>query len=92
MSKQTGVVAPRTAAFVYDDALSRHRLSESHPMKPERLRYTYELLNAYGALNADNSRVVVPRSATEDELRGFHTPEYLAAVQALKPGIKLIPR
>ena len=30
--------------FVYDDALTRHVLSDTHPMKPVRLRYTYELL------------------------------------------------
>ena len=34
----------RKTAFIYSDSLSQHTLSETHPMKPVRLRYTYELL------------------------------------------------
>ena len=58
----------RQTAFVYDDALSRHSLGASHPMKPERLRYTYETLDAYGAFDAPSSSVVKPRMAAEQEL------------------------
>ena len=32
------------AAFIYEDALSRHALRSDHPMRPVRLRYTYALL------------------------------------------------
>ena len=38
------------AAFVYDDAMSQHVLRQDHPMRPVRLRHTYELLDAYGRL------------------------------------------
>ena len=38
----------KKAAFVYDDALSKHVLRDDHPLKATRLRYTYELLDAYG--------------------------------------------
>ena len=76
----------RKAAFVYDDVLSQHILSEAHPMKPSRLRYTYELLESYGALEAPNARLVKPRQATEQEIRSYHTPEYLDAVQSLSRG------
>ena len=76
----------RKAAFVYDDVLSQHVLSEAHPMKPSRLRYTYELLESYGALEAPNSRLVKPRQATEQEILSYHTPEYLDAVQSLSRG------
>ena len=40
------------AAFVYSDRLSRHVLREGHPMRPVRLRYTYELLEALGAFQS----------------------------------------
>ena len=76
----------RKAAFVYDDHLSRHVLSETHPMKPVRLRYTHELLEAYGAFEAANSTQVEPRPATEEEVLRFHDRPYLDAVQAISRG------
>ena len=76
----------RKAVFVYDDTLSQHVLSEAHPMKPVRLQYTYELLQAYGAFDADNTQVMEPRQATEDEILSYHTPEYLRAVQSYGRG------
>lgn len=74
----------RRAAFVYDEKVSQHVLREDHVMRPTRLRYTYELLEAYGAFR--ESRLVPPRHATEEELRWFHTEEYVAAVRSISRG------
>ena len=79
----------RRAAFVYNDMLSRHVLSEDHVMIPTRLRYTYELLEAYGAFQQPNAALVQPRQATEEELLTFHTREYVQAVQAFSRGERL---
>ena len=76
----------RKVAFVYEDALSRHSLSETHPMKPVRLRYTFELLEAYGAFDAPNASVVSPRLASDEEVLRFHTRPYLEALQRLSLG------
>ena len=76
----------RRAAFVYDDILSKHLLSEEHPMKPVRLRYARELLGAYGAFDAPNVSLVAPREATEAELATYHTKDYLRAVQRFGRG------
>ncbi len=78
------------AAFVYADALSRHVLRTDHPMRPERLRHTYELLAAYGAFDGETSRLIDPRAATEEELEWVHTPEYLAAVRSLSAGLATV--
>ena len=75
------------AAFVYEDALSRHVLRSDHPMRPARLRHTYELLAAYGAFDGESSRLIDPRAATEEELEWVHTPEYVAAVRSLSTGL-----
>ena len=75
------------AAFVYEDALSRHVLRPDHPMRPVRLRYTYELLEAYGAFNDSDSLLVQPRQATEEEVAWLHTPDYIAAVRTLSLGL-----
>ena len=76
----------RQTAFVYDDLLSRHNLSDGHPMKPERLRYSYEMLDAYEAFDAPNTRIVKPRMATEEEILTHHTVEYLRAVREFSRG------
>ena len=73
-------------AFIYDDRLSRHALSDTHPMKPVRLRYTYELLEAYGAFSAPDVDLVTPSSASEDDVLSYHSSEYLAAVRDLSGG------
>ena len=76
----------RKSAFIYSDSLSQHTLSETHPMKPVRLRYTYELLEAYGVFDAPNVSLVSPRVAANDELLWYHSPEYIEAVRRLNDG------
>ena len=76
----------RKAAFVYDDAMSSHVLSETHPMRPVRLRYTYELADAYGLFQPDHSSLVPPRAATVEDVTTFHTPEYINAVERVGEG------
>ncbi len=79
----------RQAVFVYDNALSTHVLRDDHVMRPTRLRYTYELLEAYNAFDGVASRVVAPRYATEEELLGFHTSDYIEAVRRLSRGDRM---
>ncbi len=74
------------AAFVYDDLMSRHELRGDHPMRPVRLRYTYELLRGYDAFEHEDAVLVSPRAAAEDELGWLHTPQYIEAVKRLSQG------
>ena len=74
------------AAFIYEDALSRHELRSDHPMRPVRLRYTYELLQEYAAFDHPDAVLLNPRSATDEELSWLHTAEYVAAVKVLGSG------
>ena len=77
---------PGKAAFIHDDVLTQHSLSEVHPLKPVRLRYTFELLDSYGAFDAPGSEIHRPRPATEEEILSYHTAEYLRAVQSFGRG------
>ena len=81
----------RRAAFVYADALSSHVLRQDHPMRPIRLRYTYELLQSYGAFDHETSLLVTPRPATEEELRWLHSNDYISAVRSLSLGLSGYP-
>ena len=56
------------AAFIYESALSQHVLRQDHPMRPARLRHTYQLLQAYGAFDDGESQLLAPPPATLEEL------------------------
>ena len=71
------------SAFIFSHDLANHTLRNDHPMKPYRLKYTYELLNAYGAFNETDSLLLSPRNATAEELELVHTREYISAVKDL---------
>ena len=58
----------------------------AHPLRPERLRRTYELLAAYGAFDDRESMLVQPRQATPEEIGLFHTEEYIEVVRSLSQG------
>lgn len=73
------------AAFICSSELWARGHGPEHPLKPERLKRTYELLQAYRAFEADGL-LVPPRLATNEELCLFHTPEYVAAVESLSRG------
>ena len=77
---------PKTA-FVYDDTLADHVLRMDHPMRPIRLRHTYQLLDSYGAFDGESSLLVRPRPATREELEWLHTGDYVTAVQSLSAGL-----
>lgn len=61
-----------------------------HPLKPERLQRTHELLETYGAFESTNVGLVPPRPATEAELQLFHTAKYVSVVKALSEGDRTI--
>lgn len=75
------------AAFVYSERFGSFYYGTEHPMKPVRLRLTRELMEALGLDNLPSSRIVEARSATEQELLLFHTPEYLKVLKEANTGI-----
>ncbi|HOT91639.1 MAG TPA: acetoin utilization protein AcuC [Anaerolineae bacterium] len=76
----------RRAVFLTTPALWERGHGKNHPLKPERLQRTFELLEAYGAFAAPNVRVVAPQPATEDELALFHSRNYIEVVRILSEG------
>jgi len=76
----------RKAAFICSDELWTYGHGDAHPLRPERLRMTYELLRAYGAWEDEASQLLAPTMATEQELALWHTPDYIDAVRRLGAG------
>jgi len=76
-------------AFIYDERLTSHELSATHPLKPVRLKQTYELLQSYRCFDSPNSNLVEPRPVTTDELLTFHTEGYIDAVRRFSAGSRI---
>lgn len=77
--------------FLSSPEVWAHGHGPGHPLKPERLQRTHELLEAYGAFDAPEVQLVTPRHASCEELSLFHTPEYLKVVRALSAGERTHP-
>ncbi len=70
-----------TVVLVTSDEYLRHTAPTSHPERPERLRACWEGL-AHAGLT-DKLLAAAPRPASRDELTLVHTPEHVAAIEAL---------
>lgn len=80
-----------SVVFLSSPELWQRGHGPNHPLKPERLQRTHELLVEYGAFEAGRVRLVPPRPATEVELALFHTQEYVDAVRGLSEGDTSLP-
>lgn len=67
--------------FFYTDAFQGYDMGSEHPLKPLRLRKTYELLRDYGALEA--AVVEEPTPCTVEDLLTTHSAEFVQAVEML---------
>ena len=74
-------------AFLYSDNFGSFSYGGGHPMRPARLRLTYELIGALGLLPMDGARRVEARLASESELLLFHAPEYIKILKEANTGI-----
>lgn len=73
----------KSVKFVYSDDVTKYDFSPTHPMRPIRLKLTYELLKAYGVFDGGKMDVVPGRIATDDELRLCHSQVYINAVKKI---------
>jgi acetoin utilization protein AcuC len=82
-------VSPQRVAVVYSDDVWRYEMSATHPLRPVRWKRAFDLMDAAGLTRAPNISVVPPLTATEDEIRLAHSPDYINAVKALSSGLSL---
>ncbi len=71
--------ATRDAVFIGAAQYRRHGYGANHPLSIPRVSLTFDLINAYGALSAEEYRV--GRTATAEELCWFHTRDYVEAMK-----------
>jgi len=75
-------VSPRLA-YVYSDEFLKYDFGPGHPLTPIRLKLTHELSRMKGLFDDREINVVPPRFATEEEVRLFHTEEYVSFVKRM---------
>jgi len=73
------------AAFIYSHEMTLYDLGPDHPLRPERLRLTFDLTSAYELLDR-NSQLIAPSPATREDIETVHHPAYIDAVKALSEG------
>lgn len=71
--------------FFYSDALLGYDMGPQHPLRPRRLRMTFDLLESYGLLGS-SVEVVAPRLAEFEEVAEVHDRDYLEMINKLDPG------
>ncbi len=81
----------RRAVFLSSPDLWQRGFGRNHPLKPERLRRTQALLEAYHAFDVPHVELVEPRPASDETLALFHTPAYIDAVRRLSTGDRSVP-
>jgi acetoin utilization protein AcuC len=73
----------QTLGVVYSETFLQYDFGPTHPLKPTRLKVTYELMKAIGLLSAQNVKVISPREASREELLLFHDQDYLRLVKQM---------
>jgi acetoin utilization protein AcuC len=79
---------PKTA-FVYTEEFLRFDYGPAHPLRISRLNLAYQLIKAYGLLSMPYTRTVEVIRASEQDLRTFHSREYIEILKAANAGIQL---
>ena len=72
--------------LIYGDAQARHKLSDTHPMRPIRLAHMHDLMRASGLLDAPNLTELEPQEATSNDILSYHDPDYVDIVSAIDKG------
>lgn len=72
-----GIERPKgyTVSWHFNPAVEGHHFGKLEPMKPYRFTLTKQLILAYGLHTAMD--LYLSRAATEEELKSFHTDDYV---------------
>jgi acetoin utilization protein AcuC len=79
-----GLIMKKDCVFIYSDDFQNYKFHNHHPFNQLRVKLTYDLLRKMNAL--DDSQIVSPRMATDEELALVHDRDYIEAVKAAGEG------
>jgi acetoin utilization protein AcuC len=70
-------------ALIWDPSFTRYLFRPDHPFNPKRLELTISMIEALGLTGGEDTPVVAPRPATEEDLLRVHSAEYIETVKRL---------
>ncbi|KAI0074784.1 histone deacetylase RPD3 [Panus rudis PR-1116 ss-1] len=76
-------MSKRRVAYYYDPDVGAYTYGLGHPMKPQRMRITHEIVSSYGML--EHMTVLRAKRATAEEMTRFHTDEYVEFLVDMTP-------
>lgn len=69
-----------TPILVFDERLAGYDFGPTHPLRPERVLRTVDLMRSYGLIGPGGFDLVAPEIATREDLERVHDPGYIDAV------------
>jgi acetoin utilization protein AcuC len=67
--------------LVWDDGFVNYNLGPSHPLRPVRVKLTYDLIKSKKILENKNVDLLDARSATREDIQLFHEDSYVKLVE-----------
>jgi acetoin utilization protein AcuC len=67
--------------LIWDERFLDYNLGPQHPLRPIRVKLTYELIRSKGILQEEFIEVIKPRLASREEILLFHDEDYVRLVE-----------
>ncbi len=67
--------------LVWDEGFLNYNFGPQHPLRPIRIKLTYELIRSKGILQQETVEVIKPRRASREEILLFHEEDYVRLVE-----------
>ena len=72
---------PGKTGLIWDEKFLDYNFGPQHPLRPVRVKLTYELIQSKGILQQGSVKVVKPRLASRAEILLFHEDDYVRLVE-----------
>lgn len=72
---------PGKTGLIWDEKFLSYNFGPQHPLRPIRIKLTYELIRSKGILQQGSVEVVKPRPASREEILLFHENDYVRLVE-----------
>ena len=72
---------PGKTGLIWDEKFLDYNFGSQHPLRPVRVKLTYELIQSKGILQQGSIKVIKPRLASRAEILLFHEDDYVRLVE-----------
>jgi acetoin utilization protein AcuC len=72
---------PGKTGLIWDEGFLDYNFGPQHPLRPIRVKLTYDLIRSKGILQQGSVEVIRPRLASREEILLFHEEDYVRLVE-----------